>query len=80
MKLVSVSQFLVTGDEQTQKCSEFSENLTYFSSILCLAILYVCFASFSSLVISIKPMCMRLNGNLIVSLIFIYTKFIQMLC
>ena len=46
MELVSVAQFLVTRDEQTQKCSMFSENLTYFSSILCLAILYVCFASF----------------------------------
>lgn len=74
MELVSIFQFLVTRDEQTQQCSMFSESLTYFSSILGLAKFYMCFASFPSLIISIKPMCMNLNENFIVILIFIYTS------
>lgn len=73
MELVSVFQFLVTRDEQTQQCSMFSESLTYFSSILGLAKVYMCFASFLLLIISIRPMCMNLNENFVAILIFIYT-------
>lgn len=50
----------------------FRKILTYFSSFWGLAKFYMCFASFPSLIINIKPMCMKQNGNLIAIFIFIY--------